>query len=136
MASIIKWNPFDDLDKFFDDEFFSSKRGKDLAVDLYEEGNSLIAKMHVPGIDAKDINVSVEDNYLVVSGKREEEKEEKEKNFYRKEIKSGSFERIIALPKAVKSDQVSAELKNGVLKVVMPKQEEEGGKRVEVQVKD
>lgn len=136
--AIIKWEPFTEVESFFEDfPILSFKElGKDLAVDVYEEGDNVIAKMNVPGVDPEKINVSVEDNALRVSGAHEEEKEEKNKHYYHKEIKRGSFERVISLPQAVQKDKVSAEYKNGSLKVVLPKANGgESSRKVEIRVK-
>ena len=77
--AIIKWEPFIDVERFFEDFPVSSLKeiGTDLAVDVYDEGSNIIAKMNVPGVDPEKINVTVEDNMLRVSGAHEEEKEEK-----------------------------------------------------------
>lgn len=138
--SLIKWEPFDDFDRVFRDlapmsGFKMPAMGFDLAVDVYEDGNNLIAEVNLPGLKGEDINVEVEDNYLRLSGKREEVQEKKEKNHYSKEIRRGSFERVIALPDLVEQEKVEAEYKDGVLKVTMPKQAEKEEKRIKVSVK-
>ncbi len=138
--SLIKWEPFDELDRVFRDlnptlSARGTQVGFDMAVDVYEDGNDLVAEMNVPGLKADDIDVEVEDSYLRISGRREEVQEKKEKNHYAKEIKRGSFERVVALPDMVEQDKVTAEYDNGVLKVTMPKRERTPDKKVKVQVK-
>lgn len=131
--AIIKWRPlFNDMEEFIERPF--RVNGLDLAVDLYEEGNNVIAKMNVPGIDADNIKVEVHDTHLHISGKREEKEEEKGKDYYRKEIRCGSFERVVSLPCAVHEAGVIAELSDGVLKITMPKsvKEEEKIKTIKV----
>lgn len=135
--SLVRWEPFHSLDRFFEEEFPALpavKIGWDLAVDLYEEGDNVVAKMQLPGVDPKKIDVSVEDGYLKVSGSREEEKEEKKKNYYSKEIRRGSFERMVRLPKPVVTEKVAADYKEGVLVVTMPKKVEAKGGNVKVRV--
>jgi len=107
----------------------------DMAVDMYEDGNNIIAEMSVPGIDAEKIDVSVEGNYLRVTGRRDEEKEHKTKQFYSKEIHRGSFERALRLPAAVNEGKVVAEYKDGLLTVTLPKMEERKAGKVKVVVK-
>src|SRR3989338_4241578 len=126
--AIIKWEPFSELDRIFEDRYFpaisfpslSSKFGWDLAVDLYEEKGNVIAKLALPGINPDDIDISVEADMLRISGKREEEKETKDKNYYSKEIRRGAFSRVLSLPKSVEASRVAAEYTDGVLKVTMP----------------
>jgi len=123
--AIVKWDPFGEVEKFFDDEDFFApifpKMVSDFAVDVYEKDNNVVVEMQVPGVDPKDIDVSVEEGYLRVSGSRKEEKEEKKKHYYRKEIRKGAFERVVALPSEVMGEKAKAEHKDGLLKVVIPK---------------
>ncbi len=136
--SLIKWEPFDDFDRIFRDMSLvnrSANPGYDMAVDVYEDGNDLVAEMNLPGLKGDEIDVEVEDNYLRIAGRREEVQEKKEKSHYAKEIRRGSFERVVALPDLVDQDNVSAEYQSGVLKVRMPKRPQQEEKRVKVQVK-
>jgi HSP20 family protein len=109
--------------------------GFDLAVDLYEDGNDLVAEMNLPGLNGEDLDVEVEDDHLRVSGKREEVAEKKEKSHYTKEIRRGSFERVIPLPDRVDQTKVEATYEGGVLKVTMPKRAETKENKVKVMVK-
>ena len=136
--SIIKWEPFGEIENVFEEFSFPviSKIGSDLAIDLYEEDNNIMAKMNLPGVNPDKINIEVEDNTLHVSGSHEEEKEEKKKHYYHKEIKKGSFERMVTLPQSVKKDEVSAEYNQGVLKIKLPKtKKEETTHKVKISVK-
>jgi HSP20 family protein len=134
--AIVKWEPFGELDRFFDD-FPATGFGMpgDMAVDLYEDGNNIIAEMNIPGIEPDKVDVTVEGNYLRICGTRSEEKEKKEKQFYSKEIRRGSFERALRLPAQVAEDKVEAEYKDGVLRVTLPKLEEKKAGKVKVVVK-
>ncbi len=135
--AIIKWEPFDELDRFFEGfpTLPGSRVGFDMAIDLYEEGNALVAEMNVPGVDAEKLDVSVEGEYLRIGGRREEEHEQKGKQFYSKEIRRGSFERTIRLPERVDDEHITAEYKEGVLRVVMPKRTASEKGKVKVEVK-
>jgi len=138
IMQIIKWEPFGEVDKFFDDRIFPSfpvmpKLGMDLAVDIYEEKDKVIAKMSLPGIKSDELDISLEDDMLTISGSREEEKEVDKKDYYSKEIKRGSFSRSVRLPKAVDSSKTEAEYKDGVLVVTMPVVE--GSKEKSVKIK-
>jgi HSP20 family protein len=135
--SIIKWEPFGEVDRFFNDFQGAGlvNLGRDMAVDLYEDGSNLVAEMSVSGIDPEKIDIMIEGNYLRISGSREEKKETKEKQFYSKEISRGSFERTIRLPEAVNEETVEAEYGNGVLKVIMPKAGEKKKEKIKVTIK-
>lgn len=138
--AIIKWEPFSDIDRFFEDFAIPpmssmSKMGFDLAVDVYDDKENIIAEMNLPGIDPAKVNVSVEDNHLRITGAREEEKEEKKKNYYSKEIRRGSFERTVRLPERVEKDKVKAMYENGVLKVTLPKAKPMDATKIEIEVK-
>lgn len=134
--SLIKWEPLPDIERFFDEGFLSfAKFGRDLAIDVYEKDDRVTAEINMPGVDPEHIEVTVEGNYLRVSGSREESKEEKKKHYYSKEISRGSFERIVRLPTSVDKDQVKAEFKNGELIVSMPKKAETESGKIKVEVK-
>lgn len=134
---IVKWEPFGEFDRFFDDFPQRAMRnvGRDMAVDLYEEGDALIAEMNISGVDPEKIEVSVENDYLRIAGAREEEVEKTEKQFYTKEICRGSFERTIHIPESVNDELVEAEYKDGILKIRMPKREEKKREKVKIVVK-
>lgn len=136
--TLIKWEPLSDIDRFFE-ELPSlpslTKTGWDLAVDVYEKDNALIAEMNLPGVDPEKIGISVEDGYLRVTGSREESKEEKKKHFYSKEIRRGSFERAVRLPSPVQKDKATAEYKNGELRITLPKMTETKRGTIKVQIK-
>lgn len=136
--ALIKWRPFADIDEIFEREFIPirwPKVGWDLAADVYEEKGNIVAKLNLPGMDPDKIDISIEGDILRVSGSREEEKESKDKNYYSKEIRRGSFERTISLPGPVKVDDVEAEYKDGVLTITMPKKEGESVKKIKVRAK-
>jgi len=78
----------------------------------------------IPGMDEKDFSVSLSGENLIIKGERKEEKEDKEKHYHKKERRTGSFQRVIALPVSVDSKKISAEYVNGVLKVHLPKKDE------------
>ena len=103
------------------------------AVDIYETEHDLTLKAELPGVDPKDIEARVEDGTLYLKGERKFEKESKKENYHRIERTYGSFMRSFALPTSVDADKVSAEYKDGVLTLTLPKKEEAKAKTITVQ---
>lgn len=132
--AISKWSPLHEMNRFFDDVFdhLPMRFGFDLAVDLYQDGNELVAEMSVPGIDIKNTEVDVVDDVLKIRGHREEKTEKKDKNYFSREIHRGSFERSIRLPSTVIASETKASYKDGVLKVVMPIKKTSEKKKIEI----
>src|SRR5438876_10503191 len=102
------------------------------SVDIFENDNEVVIKAELPGMNAKDIDVRLENNVLTLKGERHFEKETKEENYHRVEREYGSFSRSFALPRAVNGDRVSAEYKDGILKIVLTKKEETKPKAIKV----
>ena len=104
------------------------------AVDIYEDDKKVMLKLEVPGIEQKDLDVSVENHTLTVKGERKFEKEEKEENFHRIERRYGSFYRAFTLPSSVDTEHVSASYNAGVLKLELAKKPEAQPKQIEIKV--
>ena len=102
------------------------------SVDVSETEKEVIVKAELPGMDPKDIDVSVRGDILTLHGERKQEKEEKGENFHRVERSYGSFSRSIQLPAEVDSGKVNATYKDGVLKISLPKTKEAAVKKIEV----
>jgi HSP20 family protein len=102
------------------------------SVDVSETDKELIARIELPGMDPKEIDISLSGNVLTIKGERKHEREEKKENFHLVERSSGSFARTLQLPVEVKADKVKANYKDGVLSVSMPKTEPEAVKKIEV----
>jgi HSP20 family protein len=108
------------------------ERGWVPAVDLIDGKEELLLRADLPGLEEKDIEVTVQDGSLVIRGERKEEKEEKKENYYCSERTFGAFVRTLPLPTGVDADRVKATFKNGVLEVHLPKAAEAKGRRIEV----
>jgi HSP20 family protein len=140
--TLIKFEPFRDLDllntnirRFFDDfptssqEFSSTYHPK---IDIYEDDKKIHFEVEVPGMSKKDLNISVHDNILAVTGEKKksaEVGEEKGKNFFRSERTYGSFTRSFTLPEDVNVEKIDAKFTDGILKIeiekAIPKKPEE-----------
>ncbi|MDD5039884.1 MAG: Hsp20/alpha crystallin family protein [Patescibacteria group bacterium] len=138
--AIIRWRPmFDtaDVDKFFEDMPMmpGNMQAFTPAVDVYHDKDNVIAETPLAGVDPDKVTVSIENDVLKIEGKVEHKSEVDDKNYYRKEVRMGSFYRAVALPTHVKGDQAKAEFENGMLKITIPKAEEVKPKTIKIAVK-
>ena len=105
------------------------------SVDISETKKNFIVKAELPGLDAKDVSVSLSEDLLIIKGEKKKEEEEKDEHHHFVERYSGSFQRSFQLPTSVKGDKVEATFNKGVLKVTVPKAEEAEKKEIEIKVK-
>lgn len=119
--------------------FHNLEEGMDIGwsprLDVSETDNGLEIVADLPGMDKKDINVSLEENLLTIKGERKEEKESKDKHYHTIERRSGSFYRAIRLPVEVEKDKVEAAFKDGVLTLRLPKTKESKKKVAQIEIK-
>jgi HSP20 family protein len=101
-------------------------------LDLSETKDAVIVKAELPGVEQKDIAVSLQEGMLTIKGEKEAEKEEKDKRYHRVERSYGAFFRSIRLPAAVDASKVAAAFKDGVLTVTLPKAPEAKGTTIPV----
>ena len=104
-------------------------------VDVSEKKDTFLIKAELPGIDEKDVSVSISGDILTIKGEKTKEEEEKDEHHYRVERYYGSFERSFRMPTGVKADKIEATFDKGVLKVTVPKAEEAKKKEITVKVK-
>jgi len=144
--SIIRWEPFDEMmsmresmDRLFEDFFTRRPRTSgplvwQPAVEVFETDNEVVVKAELPGIDPKNVSVTVTGDGLIIKGEAKAEHEETGRNYYRRELRYGSFLRTIPLPTEVKSEETKAAFRNGILEVKVPKAERVKPKTVKVEV--
>jgi len=146
--AIVRWDPFDaflgaqeDVNRLFRRGRLRGAGGELAqagvwapAVDIYETEDSLVVKAELPGVDAKDIDVSIDEGVLSLKGERKLEKEVKEENYHRVERTYGMFQRSVRLPSDVDADAIKANYDSGVLKVSVPKVEPKKPKSVPIEI--
>jgi len=141
---LIKWTPFlepfEDMDKFFSD-FAPSVRSRGHhggyvpAIDMYEDKDSVIVEAQLAGIDPEKVDISIENDVLSIKGESEKKSEVEEKNYYRKEIRRGSFYRSIQLPAHVSGGEAKAIAEDGVLRISIPKAPEAKPRTIKIETK-
>jgi HSP20 family protein len=137
------WNPLRDLARAERDmeelfgrplrwPFGNGERGWVPAVDMIDGKDEIVLRADLPGVEEKDIEVTVEDGALTIRGERKEEREETKDTYYFSERTYGAFARTLTLPAGVERDKVKAIFAKGVLEVHLPKAKEAKGTKVEV----
>jgi HSP20 family protein len=143
---ISPWRPFEfekmrrEMDRLWD-SFFEGKprRAREEgewfpSLDVSETKGDLVVKAELPGIDPKDIDISLNEGVLTIKGEKRQEKEEKEEGYHLIERSYGSFTRSIRLPREIQNEKINASYKNGVLKITLPKSEEAKKKEIKIKV--
>ena len=104
-------------------------------VEMEERDGNLIVKTDLPGLTKEDVHISVDDNLLIIRGERKHNREEKREGFYHSERSYGTFQRRFELPRGVKTENVKASFRDGVLEVTipMPQKQEESGQRIQIE---
>ena len=130
------WDPFAEMEEMMNRLPAVSGQNKAFmpALDVYETDKAVVVETPLAGVNPEDVKVSVEKGILTLQGESNKEHEVEEKNYYRKEVRSGAFFRQVALPAPVMEDKVSAEFEDGVLKITCPKAVAAASKQVNVKV--
>jgi HSP20 family protein len=130
----------DELDRLFESPFAGLTNASQLlsgwtpALDVYEDKENFIVKAELPEMKNEDIDVSLHDGSLSISGERKSETKHEDAEVYRAERFFGRFQRTVTLPAPVAADKVKAQYKDGVLTVTLPKTEEAKPKQIDVSV--
>jgi len=135
--SLVRWDPFRDLRPFWrlpfdllEEDWVTS-----LPVDLYEEDNKIVVKADLPGFKPEEVEVEVTGDTVTISAERKEEKEEKNRNYYRRERTHQRLARTLALPAQVEAEQAEAQFSDGTLVLTLPKVAAEKPHKIKVKVK-
>src|SRR5713226_3301436 len=144
--SIVRYDPFRDLrtlqeevNRLFSGNMARAFDGEGIArgswspnVDIYENKDQIVLEAELPGMNREDFDVSVENNIVTLRGERHFEKKDETDNYHRVERAYGSFTRSFTLPNTVSSEGATADYRNGVLRVTLPKREETKARRIEI----
>ncbi len=142
--ALVRWEPFREIDmlqqqmnRLFDEVLPVTRESRNSITlippaEMEETGDAIHLKLEIPGMDAKDLNVEVSAEAVSISGERKSETKTQEQGVTRTEFRYGKFERVIPLSVRIQNDKVEAEYKDGILKLTLPKAEEEKSKVVKV----
>ena len=131
-------SPFEDMERMFDNYFsrgwmrpfhmewpsfpkMKAFEGKIPSVDVIERDNEVVVKAELPGVDKKDIDISVTTNTVTIKGSTSHEEKEEKGNYYRCEMSRGSYSRTLSLPADVDEEKTKAKFKDGILELTLPK---------------
>lgn len=143
MPALVRFDPFREITTLREDmnRLFSRTLGDapsaastwSPAVDIFDAADAIVLKAELPGLDASDIDIEVDENVLTLKGERRFEDHVEEGRYHRVERAYGAFQRTITLPQNVRADAITASVERGVLEVRVPKAEEAKPRRIAVQ---
>ncbi len=145
MTNLTRWDPFGDMrttmDRLFDEGFSRPWRlvpattevESTFPVEVSETDEALEVKASLPGINPDDVDVTITNDVLTIKAAHEEKTAEKKKDFYRREIRYGSFHRALSLPVSIDADKAEASFDNGILQLKLPKAEALRPKQIKVE---
>lgn len=145
MGALLPWRPFRELERLsriFEGRFprvfeeWPFEEGEEFypAIESYLKNGNLVVRADLPGMDPKDVEISVLGNVLIIRGERKGKKEVKKEDYIRREISYGSFERRVTLPEGTATDKIKASFKNGVVEISMPAVKELGAKKIPLEI--
>lgn len=146
--TLTHWKPFKDLvtlqsriNRLFENDFFQDGPSRTTemetwypSTDIYENKDSYIFKVEVPGLSKDEVNVELENNVLTIKGEKKEEKEFKKENYHRVESYRGRFQRSFTIPDGIDNGKIKASMTNGVLELEVPKAEQKKAKAISINV--
>jgi HSP20 family protein len=139
------WHPFrelarvqEEMNRAFGDERLMYRAGESVgwtpSCDIYEDGDEIVVRAELAGVEPKDVEIRFENGVLTLKGERRLEMEDKRENYHRVELSYGTFTRGFSLPASIDAEKIRAESKHGVLLVHLPKKPEAKPKSIQVKV--
>ena len=150
MTSLIRWRPSRELipwrglssfwnrdfEDFMEIPWMETESGHRWLprVETFQKNGSYVIKADLPGVKPKDIHVTIEGDHLIIRGERKTDKETKNKDFRRREVFYGSFQRSVPIPSGIKADAIKAKYRDGVLEITAPMEKTHLSKEVKVEL--
>jgi HSP20 family protein len=138
MSTLVRWDPSAEfnsmrtaMDRLFEQSFGRTPNGRSeeletrtLSLDVIETNSDFVVKAAIPGVDPKDVEITINDDVLSISGQYKTTSEEKEQSYLRRELHWGQFHRALKLPPTVEADKANAKFEHGMLELTLPKRPE------------
>ena len=148
MSNLTRWEPVREMmtlreamDRLFDDAFTRPLSLRDNwsmatpAIDMYQTDNEVVVRASIPGIKADEVQINITGDVLTLKGEVKHEEERKDRAWHIREQRFGSFERSVALPTSVKSEQAEAVFEDGILTITLPKADEVKPRTINIKAK-
>lgn len=145
MTTVTRWDPMQEslslreaMSQLFEESFVPSSgrggAGFAPAMDVSETEDGYVIEAALPGVKPEDVDVTLENNVLTITGEMRQESSDKKQHFHRVERRFGAFQRTIGLPTSVKGDAINAALTNGVLRLEIPKADEVKPRKISINI--
>ncbi|HTP53338.1 MAG TPA: Hsp20/alpha crystallin family protein [Anaeromyxobacteraceae bacterium] len=145
MATLTRWDPLrelarlqEEMNRSLGDDRLQFRAGDSVgwtpACDIYEDGEEIVVRAELAGVEPADVELRFENGVLTLKGERKLEKEDRRENYHRLELSYGTFTRAFSMPATIDSEKIRAESKQGVLHIHLPKKPEAKPKSIQVKV--
>lgn len=144
--ALTKWEPFEgltalrrEMERLFEEFSHGGgslrfwERAAEPAMEISDTADAVVVKAHVPGVNKDDLHLTITEQALTLKGEMKEEEKKEDKNVHRQEFRYGAFVRTISLPVPVQAEKATAQLKDGVLEVTIPKSAQATVKQIPIQ---
>ncbi len=146
-GSLTRWDPMTEMqnmrnlmDRLFEQSFgripMFRESGDEIAaglsLDVYETGNEYVVKAELPGVDPKDVDITIEDDVLTIKGEFQKQEEVSQEQYLRRELRYGRFQRSLRLPPTVEAEKAQAHFEHGMLKLTLPKKAEARSRSIKI----
>jgi len=134
---LVRFDPFSllsEMDRFFEHGFTAAPTTWAPRIDAFDQETELVIRVEIPGVKPNEVDITVEDRTLTISGKRQFEETTKQAGYHRREIFSGEFKRTLVLPEGLNAEEITAKAEDGILSVVVPRRPEVLPRKIKVGV--
>ena len=135
--NLVRFDPFSllsEMDRFFEHGFAAAPKTWAPRIDAFDQEKELVIRVEIPGVKPDEVEITVEDRTLTISGKRQLEEATEQAGYHRREIFSGEFKRTLVLPEGLNAEEITAKAEDGILRVTIPRRPEVLPRKIKVGV--